>query len=339
MSAIEQEYNYFCDSFTGILLKNPVMANDGYIYEKEFIEKYLEFLFSYSPITGKQINKDFIVPIEFIEKLKQFYVDHPEMEKKQYVNFNSMIETLLKSEINEENLDKMIKIFKVKQEIPFQIENLEWFKALINTELGVFNYGCGNYCLKDTIMNDQYIDVHNLVMYCNIYKYYISIFDNLEHFIFVACRQNKLHILEYIYKYNKKLFKSNFSYYIPLFYISCNKNKDCVKILEYIHSKNDKLYLQMYNGNSIFKNIIIDDYLEVFKYMLTIDPSLHKTEKINKKSVISYLCLNGRIDMLKHLYSIDNNIYKDEPDKIELMTELNSSEYCGIILPFILEIL
>ena len=43
--------------------------------------------------------------------------------------------------------------------------------------------------------------------------------------------------------------------------------------------------------------------------------------------------------MLNHLYSVDKNIYKDEPDKIELIAELKTSKHYSLMLPLILDII
>ena len=138
----------------------------------------------------------------------------------------------------------------------------------------------------------------------------------------------------------------------PLFYVTNN-----VKILEFLHSKNDKLYLQKKdkelpiseNGDlylqkkdnelSIIFYANAFNKVELFKFLLTIDKSLYKTEKLNGKSVFYYACMNGRIEILKYLYSIDKNIYKDEPNKTELIENLKTKQNYMIVLPFILEII
>ena len=355
----ETEIKELKDNIKGVHIIDPVIASDGYIYEKEVLIRYIN-----------STNTDTFISPHTMLPTKKLFTKYTEGGCMYFSYFHNYIEIqnkliyLLKSEINEENINKFLNFIIEYKEISYEFDNYGgWFKALVNNEKGIEYYYKKYFTLKQTHekniqekyskqvgkLDNDYIFLygyHDLLKHSTNYETIIKIYatggnNNIYNLFYVACYLGKYDMCDYIYNCYPSAI--NIDYIHSIFNVASVplENKNNIKMMEFIHSKNPKLYT-LYTKNTqltTFQQCIINNYLEVFKYMLTIDPSLRKTEEINKKSVLNYLCLNGRIDMLKHLYSIDNNIYKDEQDKIELMTELKSSEYCGIILPFILEIL
>ena len=343
MSTTDQQFTNYCDKVTGVFLKNPVVAYDGYIYEKDPIEKLIaesEIETIISPFTGLAIKKGYIVPIEYVDRLNKFYVEHPEFKEKQYgnvVDIKIQFDTLITSEINEENVNKMLTLLSIKQETPIIIANEDWFKALINTEKGIDYYATKNYVF--TVVADN-VNYQPVIKFSTKFEYYVKVFNqNMKDLFYCACFLNNLEICQYIYNLNNEVIRMEYPQ--PLFLIAAASAKfeNSIKVLEFLHSKNDKLYLEICGANSVFVCFILNDLFELVKFMLTIDKSLYKTEKLNGKSVFYYACINGRMNILKYLYSIDANVYNDETDKTGLLSELKTTTNYTVVLPFILEII
>ena len=384
-TVIDKEFENFVDKITGFFFKNPVIACDGHIYERDILglailnfdyyhENFDDKSTFISPITGLKIKTDYIVPIEFTEQLIKFYTNHPETKEKQYGYLMNKFETLLESEINEDNINKILSLFEntykskfdaeIKFKTIFRMEYGEWMNALLHTEKGIYLYVNKFYSQYFDYIGDKYEDMDmemQLISYLDgdMYEYYITLPNLDKNKLFEsACSEGHIDICKRVYDMDNNVV--NFKYESPLFYACYD-----LEILQFLHSKNNNLYKETFTGHDgnqfevyeYFGNSIIQDEIEIFKWYLSIDDNIHKLFKFNYEkpkythikyewfksknihSVFAFLLLNGKIEMLNHLYSVDKNIYKDEPDKIELIAELKTSKHYSLMLPLILDII
>ena len=228
------------------------------------------------------------------------------------------------SEINEYNMIEFLTFIYTEREnkelFKFTDQNIEWLTVLLNIEQGVDYYVRGYFYL------DECSIVTTLIKYSNLYEYYVqSLGIDINIIFYTACNLHNIKVCEYVYNlYNNVIFHK---YTEPLFSTAIRSGFS-KEILDFLHNRNENLYKEKNNyGQSPIIYSVIFPNIDVFKYLISIDPTIYKTEKIDNKSIFYYACINNYTKIIKYLLSIDSYIYKEENDKDELLSKLFEINY------------
>ena len=135
------------------LFNEPLLADDGFIYEKNEIEKWLKTK-STSPLTGRYISKNLVACHYFSTILKKFYEENPEELINRYVNIK----------IHSEYIDEINDLLEYKKYhglLNYSSFNLLFFEKdklielLQNTDFDIFKHFIDNIIDADELCNNK----------------------------------------------------------------------------------------------------------------------------------------------------------------------------------------
>ena len=199
--------NLICP-ITHQIFSEPVMAEDGNVYEKEAIEKWFVTR-STSPMTREKISKTLFPVRAFIEIIEDVITKNPDLKSQRYTSFKDQLDTI---NVNPSVLlyydaEKLCDLITHLYELPDEkrLNILKKFtihdpimKYIINTLEKDYEFHVGNKI--------RYL-IHIVTMYCSqgVIKYMIDTGANLNvrtnnnispiHYI---CAHSTVDILEYI---------------------------------------------------------------------------------------------------------------------------------------------
>ena len=354
--------NRFICKGTNLFLNEPVLANDGYIYEKE----YLQYLFTkndkvISIYTNLSIEKDFINPLEFIDRLKEFYKLYPELYSIRYGNngtynyrleclkenvFLLKIETILKLDPDiEENMNRMlicIAIQKYKHKI--LINNSNWITKLLNNTIGIKYYKSKYFRVDNQKKCDLHSDVCDRIMMLikysklyDLYSYSLNFDGSTKYNLLKQCiKYNNVGFAKYIV--NGCLNFNNSIKYDLLKYAIENNTEIAKLIYEYYHGchrPDQNFIIEAINENhfNVFTWIVDNNSYDIYSKMDS-----------NERTIFYYACVEENDETyscrnIEYLYKNNKNIYINELNKVKLIRLLSSNQRYIHRYKFILNIM
>ena len=198
-------YEQYMCKYTNKLYNEPVIANDGYVFEKE----YLINLFSdkdtiISPNTNQEMKKGFILFVKMNKILDEFFIKHPEMLPMRYVTKTGIVAKFREMVQNHTvSTEEIISFVELNKDIDFttdfpdnayavnrffcaiRLGKINYLKTFISIDINLYK--------KNTIIDGtsplQYaFDYDNI----EVIKYFFSIDKNIYNNI-----ANKNSIIEY----------------------------------------------------------------------------------------------------------------------------------------------
>ena len=310
-------YDITCKS-TGKLLNEAVIAGDGYVYEKEYIEelfyKYEAYIDTIiSPTTKTQMDKYFIIFTELNKYLEDFYNKHPELITLRYISKENIIKVFKEMIDNETpNIEDIIsyveKYTSIEyNHISFNINNVNidktihkntlLFDKIINNEKGIKLF----LSHKITATSSHfYIDHHYVIGNSELY---MQLYDHLI--------------------INKNLYKHNLNIY---FYNACLYGRYDLMIK--LYNIDNILTKTLYNAYGTTHNMFSAGikYLNILKFLHNADNSLYKYKLYDQVNMFMYSCIYGNLDIIKFIYEIDNSILYTNRTYKHLLHNINVTE-------------
>ena len=319
---------------TNSLYNEPFLANDGYIYEADFIElKMYNKETIISPTTGKEMKTGGIIFKQFSKYLKQFYKDHPEQISHKYFSDNDRYyndleeyygivikESIIAEKKSIRHFDIMIKdekeysikeiIFFVEQKNGYANFTLRWFNSiqsnriieLLKDEKGLSLIMSGRISIPEiSKIALPKIILKNIDLPVLLYEKYFILNNFDKKFLYNACMYARYDIAVKIYNFD-----------------------------------NTSINVKHENEiDNVFNAAIVSGNLDIIKFVHEKGQTLYKNIDSFKHSPLEHACINAQFDVIKFLFTIDKNIYIDEPNKINFMKnikeECSMNDYCRVL--------
>ena len=270
MSEFDQyPFNQLICQFTGKLYFEAFIANDGYIYERDYIETlYYGNSTFISPITGKEFKSGGVSYTKLNNYLEKFYKDHPELLEMRYISNNNIISKfrdMMNNNIT--SVDDIVSYVENHKEIKFVVDTDTYkkFISLLNNEKGLkfiiddIIY-CKSYPFYACGDNKAIFIIKNSDICVLAYDYIISVFK--EEFFAIACVNGRYDLIVKLYNYNNNLIK-------------------------YISSINSRINYV----DNVFNYAIRSNNLDLLKFLHSCDSTLYKNTSNNGYTPFVYSCL------------------------------------------------
>ena len=306
---------------SGKIFQYPVIAHDGYVYEKEFIENLFnssieEYIIS--PTTNELMKKGYILFSSLNIVLDKFHTDFesdPESDSKTILTKYSqesiiIIQNYFDKLMNDANssIDDIISYISEYNDIDLMIDATDSeynvkFLEFINNEK------CLELFLSEHI---KYIDFDESKSYkiCDIIKY------------------SDICILAYKYIIN--------DYHESYFYDCCYNGRYELAIKLYEFDNNAINYINTKNNiDNVFNACITSGNIDLIKFVHEKNPLLCKNISSFKMSSLEQSSYSLRFEVIKYLFTIDKNVFNDEPNKNNVLKHIKNSpntvQYANIL--------
>ena len=317
------------------------MANDGYIYEREFIENLSNGKqVINSPTTGKSMIVGGISCVNFNIKLEEFYNEHPELLELRYVSNNTIVKqfrTMVQNKDSEiEDIISHVEKHKGNKECKFEIfKNDKKIHDIYNHEKGLM-FIVNDIIIYKSITNKMY----DIITYSKICVLAYDYFDHSNHAIFYqACYCGRYELVIKLYNNNNNLINYIHTNKIDNIFNAGAKGNN-LDILKFLHEKNPLLYKNLNSdGYSTFTYCIAFKQFEIAKWLYSID-NTQINHKYNKYSIFEYAVKNKQMELIEFLFSLDKNIFSNDPKKKEILEEIKETWFynkCAKLLQLIAE--
>ena len=326
------------DPFTKKLLNEAVIAADGYVYEKKYIENLSgDKLVIISPITNEEMKTEFILFTEMNLFLKDFYAKNPQL--KHYIynikpiysikHYTRDIDISLK--VIDMILDKKLSYDEIISYVKKYNENNIFINGsdickIADEEKGI-KFALSEY--NKTTNSKSYL-IDNLIQQSSILTFnHIKQHFKPVHF-YCACLYGKYELVQKMYNYDHNLIKysgKHEDYKRNVFYAALKSHN--IDIIKFIHSKDSTLYKKtnIAGRTPIIYGCLISN-LEIIKFLHSIDNTLYLTNKYKDSSVFEETCYYFNIEIIKYLFSIDKDIFNKEINKDRIIKNIcGSCEY------------
>ena len=336
---LDNPYEQLLCSFTGKLLNEAFIANDGYIYEKEYIESlYTDKDTFISPTTKQEIKKGGILFTKFNKILEEFYKNHSEMISLRYIPvktiteiFNNMITTGSTSIID------IVNYVEKYNECKFVIDKAStYLHEIVNNKKGILlicnenitsNFS-SNFLLIYYIIENSFI--------CDLaFDYIIEKSKNVDRrvingFFFTACYFGRYELVVKMYNFDNTLIHAvNGDKKDNVFHAAMYS--DNLDIIKFLHSI-DPLF---YKTNPNINNKMITSFMyacthctiEIIEWFHSIDNKQYINDRSENVSLFEYVCCNPKSSMetIKYLFTIDKDIYNNDPNADNIIKNIKNS--------------
>lgn len=319
---------------TDMIIFKPVVAKDGFIYEKYAIEKWFQE-HQHSPVTTKWIGKDLIPCIPFELLINNFLESHPEYKKLQF-------EPSWNHADNVQEVNRLI--------IQNNFEKLMNFTNFMAKHLFSSYYHLVSYCTNEKVIR-HIIDNLDDLNYkgCLIYsicdkanikflKYLlekpnvdleITTNSNGKKPIHIVCSKRSLNMLELLAEKGINLEATDDDGRTPAHYACIN---GCYDQLKFLMDRKVNLEFKDTVGYTPVKHLLDNGNIQCLELMVERGLILTKTD-INNYGLDRFACKHDNIKFLRYLNDIANKS-KEPLNTSDLILIANNIE----IIKYLLEI-
>ena len=335
---------FICEQ-TRLIFLEPFLAHDGYVYEKEYFESlYLNKNIDdiVSPTTKEKIKIGGIIYTQLLDEIEEFLkinINYQSDRNTSYYAMAIMFDNCLSFYTDCTDIHNFIEK-GYHGEYKFNISQFKHKNILIDM---VNDYELLRMIINDNKFNINFCDITDkisfIIKYSNICVEIFSTIinkdkDNIKIYFKNCCIYGRYDlILQLDYYYHSSDLTSNKYDCENLFQIVCFKSnleiKMKIKILKFLHSKNNELYKEkmLTNNTSIIEEACIDGDFEIVKFIHIIDDTFYSI-KYGRTSAFEYACMYGNLEIAMFLYSIDKNVYNIESDNnIRMNIYVGEEEY------------
>jgi len=282
----------FICPISGQIFKQPVLAQDGYFYEKMQIKKWFKN-HNTSPMTNSEITTKLQECFIFNSMLEKFLEHNPIERSNQYNEYKNHLEHTEKVNklIKHNELDKLFKYNNFIVSELFANATL-LINLLTNGNNSIIKYFIDNCLDLNSVTNNGWNILHFVIKHCDleIIKYVIGKDIDPEsetkkgwRAIHIACKYSDHEIIEYFLDLNINLESETKNGWRPIHLLCYDENST---IIQYLLSKNINMYskIRKHHGRDvnygIKELIIINDNMDLIEKVKLIELIID-TERAN----------------------------------------------------------
>ena len=342
MSDINIYDEYLCKQ-TGKMYFEAFMANDGYTYERDYIENlFVGKTTIISPTTGEEMKVGGISCAKLNMKLKEFYNKYPEMLELQYVSNENIVKkfrTMMENkDSNIETIISYVEKHKENKKCKFEIFTYD------NKFTDIFNHEKGlQYIIDDTIyykfLTDTIFDGKSNIIIekskiCVLAYDYIITHNPTAALFYNACYHGRYDMIIKLYNYDNTYINHIHSKNKMNNVFNVAVMSENLDILKFLHEKNPLLYKNKdSDGNTAFVYACtISMNLEIAQWLYSIDETQITDNYLKDECLFDFACKNENIKMIDLLFAIDKNVVNKNPNKSKIIEEIKYRlKYCDCI--------
>jgi len=302
---IELDMHDICCPITKQIFLFPVLASDGFTYEKSAIKKWFKMNNNISPMTGKKVDDtDYKKNIIIADMVTHILDKNPNLAEEQYkieevykiekkiYTFNSIIEAIRDDNLDVDTIEEIVDFTNINVDIDdnYNIMSLFWTHKSIGELVEKINIGESGMSIRED--NDDSDNPCRIVNSC---------FFNLCSNEIIKTVIDKTPLLE---------LADNFGYTILDRAI---KNDQNIDIIEYIlHKSTDfNIFIDTCDENNVFQVLCeLSQNENIYNSLMIIVRKYIEHYKKNKSKVFSdgqmyihYACQYGLLDLVDLLYN------------------------------------
>lgn len=279
-SIVKSPYWILKCPITTMIMYEPVTASDGFVYEKEAIDKWLT-MNRQSPVTRKTLNKELYPAVAIKNYINNYISENPHKKDKQYRPSNDHADNieLIESYVDAKRYEKLLEYKN------FVVAKMRFEQVLVN---------CNDLKIIYHILDNEYINKD----------------DNMDKSIHIACKAKRLDLVKYLVE--QKGFDINCKGYKYAAHYACEQNN--LELLEYLLSfKKDNgdicldLEVVAHSGLKPIHYACRYADFSIVKLLVDLGVDLDSKTRNDDRRPLHYACYNKNPKIFKYLLQNPQN--------------------------------